>query len=138
MNHKILVLTDPNYIGYATTSQDRTARMLAWQAKEERDLAEARKNAPEPDPDDEDDEGEKWMESDWVKWAWQKKLEEQKQQHEKAKTFSKDLNKGLWKPKTAVSVIDTKKKKKLKKLLITDIQSLEEEDDNEDKEPLPE
>ena len=45
------------------------------------------------------------------------------------------MNKGLWKPKTAVSVIDTKKKKKLKKLPIADIQSPGEEEE-EDEEPL--
>ena len=58
--------------------------------KEERELEEARKNAPVPDPADEDEEEERWMESDLAKRAQQKKLEEQKQQWEKAKTFSKD------------------------------------------------
>ena len=45
------------------------------------------------------------------------------------------MNKGLWKLKTAVSVLDTKKKKKLKKLPVADIQSPDEE---EGEEPLPE
>ena len=54
---------------YATTSQDRTARMMARQAKEERELEEARKNAPEPDPADEEYEEERWMESDLAKRA---------------------------------------------------------------------
>ena len=47
------------------------------------------------------------------------------------------MNKGLWKPKTAVSVMDTKKKKKLKKLQVADIQS-PEEDIDDDEELLPE
>ena len=111
--------------------------MLARQAKEEKELEEARKNAPEPDPDEDYDKEQRQIESDLAKWAWQKKLEEQKQQRKKAKTFSKDLNKGLWKQKTAVWVIDTKKKKKLKKLPITDILSLGEEEE-EDEEQLPE
>ena len=103
----------PTTSGYATTGQDRTARMFAWQAKEERELAKARKKAPEPDPADEEEEEDRWMESDLAKRVRQKKLEEQKQQREKAKMFSKDMNEGRWKPKTAASVIDTKKKKKM-------------------------
>ena len=112
--------------------------MLVRQAKEERELEEARKNAPETDPADEEEEEERWMESDLAKRVRQKKLEEQKQQWEKAKTFSKDMNEGRWKPKMAVSVIDTKKKKKMKKLPIADIQSLEEDKDDDEDEPLPE
>ena len=50
--------------------------------------------------------------------------------------FSKDLNEGKWKPKMAVSVIDTKKKKKIRKLPIADIQSPDEEAEVEDEEPL--
>ena len=69
----------------------------------------------------------------------QKKAKELKKQREKAKTFSAAMNKGLWKPKTAVSVHDMKKKKKLKKLLVADIQSLDEEnEEDEQEEPLPE
>ena len=106
------------------------------QEKIERDLAEARKNAPPPE--EEEDKGEvsqRQIESDLAKRQRQKKAEEQKKQREKAKMFSRDLNKGKWKPKTAVSVIDTKKKKKIQKLPVADIQSPDEE---EDKEPLPE
>ena len=55
------------------------------------------------------------MESNLAKREWQKKAEELKKQREKAKTFSAAMNKGMWKPKTAVSVLDMKKKKKLKK-----------------------
>ena len=61
-------------------------------------------------------------------------MDEQKKQQEKAKTFSKEMNKGTWKPKTAVSVLDTKKKKKIKKLPTDVIQSPNEDD--EDNEPL--
>ena len=53
--------------GYTTTGQDRTARLLARQVKEERELDKARKNAPVPDPADEDEEEERWMESDLAK-----------------------------------------------------------------------
>ena len=49
----------PTTSGYATTGQDRSVRMLARKAKEEKDLEEARKNAPEPDPDDQDNEEER-------------------------------------------------------------------------------
>ena len=59
-----------------------------------------------------------------------------KRQKEKAKTFSKELNKGAWKLKTAVSVLDTKKKK-IKKLPTEVIQS-PDEDAEEEEEPLPE
>ena len=52
--------------------------------------------------------------------------------------FSKELNKGAWKPKTAVSVLDTKKKKKIKKLPTEVIQSPDEDAEGEDDEPLPE
>ena len=48
---------------------------------------------------------------------------------------------GKWKPKTAISLIDNKKKKKIKKLRTEMIQSLDEEDDDDDDketEPLPE
>ena len=49
----------PTTEGHTTTSQDRTGRMLATRAKEEKDLEEAQKNAPEPDPDDDDDKEER-------------------------------------------------------------------------------
>ena len=122
---------------YTTTSEDRKSRMLARQEKLERDLEEARKNAPLPpeEEEDEEDESQRQMESNLAKWKRQKKAEEHKRQREKVKTFSKDLNKGKWKPKTAVSVINAKKKKKMRKLSVADIQSPDKE---EDKEALPE
>ena len=49
--------------------------------------------------------------------------------------FSTYMNKGFWKPKMAVSVLDMKKKKKMKKLPVADIQSLDEEEEEEE-EPL--
>ena len=121
---------------YAMTSEGRKSRMLARQEKIERDLAEAGKNAPAQVEAEEDNQRQ--MESDLARWERQKKAEEQKKQREKAKTFSKDLNKGKWKPKTVVSVMDPKKKKKIRKLPIADIQSPDEEDEEQDEEPLPE
>ena len=91
----------------------------------------------EPEEVDEEEQAQRQIESDLAKQAQQKKQEEEKKQREKAKTFSKDMNKGAWKPKTAVTVVDPKKKKKLKKLP-TDVIQSPDEDDEEDSEPLPE
>ena len=57
----------PTTSGYATMGQDRSARMLARKAKEEKDLEEARKNAPEQDPNDQDNEEERRLKSDLAK-----------------------------------------------------------------------
>ena len=78
------------------------------------------------------------MESDLARCERQKKLDEQKKQREKAKMFSKDLKKGTWKSKAAVTVLDTKKKKKIKKLHMDIIQSPDEDvgDSDDDDEPL--
>ena len=65
-------------------------------------------------------------------------MEELKKQKEKAKTFSKEMNEGKWKPKTVVMVLDPKKKK-IKKLPTDIIQSPDEdENEDDDNEPLPE
>ena len=67
-------------------------------------------------------------------------MEEQKKEREKAETFSKEMNEGKWKPKTAISVIDEKKKKRIKTLRMEMIQSPDEEDDDDDEGagPVPE
>ena len=79
------------------------------------------------------------MESNLARWEHQKMAEELKRQKEKVKTFSKELNQGKWKPKTEVSVIDSKKKKKIKKLPMEVIQSPDKEaDDKEEEVPLRE
>ena len=89
-------------------------------------------------PEETEEETAQWqLESDLARWARQKKLEDQKRQKEKAKTFSKELNKGAWKLKTAVSVLDTKKKK-IEKLPTEVIQSPDEDAEEEEEEPLPE
>ena len=75
------------------------------------------------------------MESDLAKKARLKKAEQQKKQKEKAKMFSKEMNKGGWKPKTVVTALHSKKKKRLKKLPTDVIQSPDEED-MEDEESL--
>ena len=59
-----------------------------------------------------------------------------KKRKEKVKVFSKELNQGKWKPKTAVSVIDSKKKKKIKKLPMDVIQSPDKEADDNEEVPL--
>ena len=62
-----------------------------------------------------------------------------KKQNKKVKKFSKELNQGKWKPKTVVSVLDSKKKKNIKKLPTEVIQSPDEEaEDEEEDVPLPE
>ena len=103
---------------YATTSEDR---MLARQARVEKELEEVRLNVPE---ETEEDAAQRQVESDLAKHERLKKADEQKKQREKAKTFSKGLNKGTWKAKAAISILDIKKKKKIKKLHTHIIQTM--------------
>ena len=47
------------------------------------------------------------------------------------------MNTGKWKPKTAISVLDAKKKKKIKKLPMEVIQSPDEDDGGGDEDDKP-
>ena len=121
---------------YVTKGKDCSSRLLTHKKWLEEQGKEAN---PEPEEElDEDEQAQREMESQLAKQAWLKKQEDQKKQREKARKFSKEMNKGEWKPKTAVTVLDTKKKKKLKKLLTDVVQSPDEEEGEADDEPLPE
>ena len=66
---------------YVTTSKDRKNRMLARQARVEKELAEARLNVPE---ETEEEATQRQLESNLARWEQQKKLDKQKKQREKA------------------------------------------------------
>ena len=72
---------------------------------------------PEEQPEADEDENAKAqceMESQLAKQTRLKRPEEDKTRKAKTKKFSQELNVGKWKPKTAVSILDTKKTKKIK------------------------
>ena len=95
---------------YVTMGEHRESCLLAHRARVEKQEAEAAAVETEKDA------AQRQMESDLAWRERQRKLEEEKKEREKAKTFSKEMNERKWKPKTAISVIDDKKKKKIKKL----------------------
>ena len=99
---------------YVMKGEDQKSRLLARKARVEKQLEDAMANAPKGT----EEEAVQWeMESDLARRTRQKTQEEQKKQKEKAKTFSKTLNKGTWKPKSSISLIDLKKRKKSKKVV---------------------
>ena len=88
--------------GYVTNSIDWKSRFEARQAWEKEQVEEQPKET-------EEEACLRQMESDLARRERQQKLEAQKKQKQKAKEFSKEMNKSLWKPKAAISVLDTKK-----------------------------